>query len=113
LAHAFSAFGHDSPFHLGACTGAMCLGRLARWTDWIHVDRRLDDSELVRQVVLRERMGAGLDRMRDQVEPKFPLQRLGSRNEAAELGAFLCSDRASYINGAVIIVDGRYGIRFA
>jgi hypothetical protein len=29
------------------------------------------------------------------------------------LAAFLCSDRASYFNGAIIPVTGGYGIRFA
>jgi NAD(P)-dependent dehydrogenase (short-subunit alcohol dehydrogenase family) len=63
--------------------------------------------------ILSEGMGAGLAQMRDQVEPKVPMQRLGTPIEVAELGTFLCSDRASYISGAVITVDGAYGCRFA
>ena len=40
----------------------------------------------------------------------FPIQRLGEPEEVAELVAFLCSDRAAYITGAVIPVDGGLGM---
>lgn len=43
-----------------------------------------------------------LDQMRDQV----PLRRLGRPDEVASVYAFLASDEASYINGAVIEVSG-------
>lgn len=35
-----------------------------------------------------------------------PLQRLGTKDEVADLALFLCSDAAAYITGAVIPVDG-------
>ena len=43
-----------------------------------------------------------LTRMSEQV----PLRRLGQPEEVAHLYAFLASDEASYINGAVIEVTG-------
>jgi 3-oxoacyl-[acyl-carrier protein] reductase len=43
-----------------------------------------------------------LDHLRDQV----PLKRLGRPEEIANVYAFLASDEASYINGAVIEVSG-------
>lgn len=63
--------------------------------------------------IVTEGMGARLPQRAEELEPKVPMGRLGTPSEVAELGAFLCSDRASYINGAVITVDGGYGIRFA
>lgn len=35
-----------------------------------------------------------------------PLGRLGKLAEVADLVVFLCSDRASYISGATILIDG-------
>ena len=40
------------------------------------------------------------------MEAKVPVKRLGRTEEVASLYAFLASDDASYINGAVIRIDG-------
>jgi NAD(P)-dependent dehydrogenase (short-subunit alcohol dehydrogenase family) len=62
--------------------------------------------------ILSEGMGAGLAQMEEGLKPKVPMNRIGAPSEVAELGAFLASDRASYINGSIITVDGGYGCRF-
>jgi 3-oxoacyl-[acyl-carrier protein] reductase len=36
----------------------------------------------------------------------IPLRRLGTTREVGDVAAFLCSERAAYISGAVILVDG-------
>ncbi|MBL4645558.1 MAG: SDR family oxidoreductase [Rhizobiales bacterium] len=38
----------------------------------------------------------------------IPLNRYGSENEIAEVIVFLCSDKASYVSGQVIAVDGGF-----
>ena len=44
--------------------------------------------------------------MVDQVTANIPMNRGGDPSECAELAAFLVSDRARFINGAVIVIDG-------
>jgi NAD(P)-dependent dehydrogenase (short-subunit alcohol dehydrogenase family) len=58
--------------------------------------------------VITEGMGKGLIHIKDQLEPKIPIHRIGEAMEIAEVASFLCSARASYINGAVIPIDGGY-----
>ena len=40
------------------------------------------------------------------VEEKVPMKRLGSPEEVAEVVAFLCSEKSSYVNGAEIPING-------
>lgn len=54
----------------------------------------------------RRRGISGAEAQNSFVHKHVPLQRIGEPSEVAELVWFLMSDRGSYINGAVIPVDG-------
>ena len=43
---------------------------------------------------------------RAALEERIPMKRLGQAREVAALAAFLASDKADYITGQVICVDG-------
>jgi 3-oxoacyl-[acyl-carrier protein] reductase len=45
----------------------------------------------------------------DKLLQHIPMQRLGTPQEVADLVAFLASDRADYITGQVIGIDGGLG----
>ena len=48
----------------------------------------------------------GDDELRALVERGIPVGRLGRAGEIADAVAWLVSDRASFVNGATIVVDG-------
>jgi 3-oxoacyl-[acyl-carrier protein] reductase len=50
--------------------------------------------------------GATLEELRDMPQPDIPVGRLGTPEEFADVVAFLCSQRASYVNGVNLLVDG-------
>ena len=58
----------------------------------------LIDTEMVRETISDERVGAYAE--------SFPISRLGEPDEVAELVAFLASDRAAYITGASLDING-------
>ncbi len=58
----------------------------------------LFDTEMVRETISDERARAYAD--------SFPISRLGRPEEVAELIAFLASDRAAYITGASLDING-------
>jgi NAD(P)-dependent dehydrogenase (short-subunit alcohol dehydrogenase family) len=62
--------------------------------------------------VKTEIMGASLDHMPTAAD-LTPMRRLGQPHEVAEVAAFLCSDRASFVSGAVIPVDGGRSVLIA
>ena len=58
----------------------------------------LIDTEMVRQTIDDDRVKF--------YEQSFPISRLGLPSEVADLVAFLCSDRAAYITGASLDING-------
>ncbi len=53
-----------------------------------------------------EKTSASVDAVFDNMAKESPMQRIAEPNEIAEAIAFLASDRASYINGINVPVDG-------
>lgn len=56
--------------------------------------------------IATEMTDAMTDAAKEAVQAQIPLQRVGTTADIAETVAFLASDRASYITGQVISVDG-------
>jgi 3-oxoacyl-[acyl-carrier protein] reductase len=48
------------------------------------------------------------DALRAELQPKFPMGRVGRPEDAAELIAFLCSDEAGWVTGQVIHAEGGF-----
>ena len=42
----------------------------------------------------------------EMLEAEVPLKRFGKPEEVADAVAFLCSDRASFITGSTVVIDG-------
>jgi NAD(P)-dependent dehydrogenase (short-subunit alcohol dehydrogenase family) len=56
--------------------------------------------------------GVAVDELRKRSEARIPLGRAGTPEEVAQVALFLASDRASYVTGAMVPMDGGAGAVF-
>lgn len=56
--------------------------------------------------MLKKKADDGYFVVRDFVKAKVPMQRLAEPSEMAEMVIWACSDKASYLTGAILAVDG-------
>ena len=50
-------------------------------------------------------------RVKDIIESTVPMNRFGTPEEIADAALFICSERAKFITGSVLVVDGGQTIR--
>jgi len=55
---------------------------------------------------LAERQGSSFEEVRERSLAAIPMGRLGTPEEFGRVAAFLCSEAASYMTGATVLVDG-------
>jgi NAD(P)-dependent dehydrogenase (short-subunit alcohol dehydrogenase family) len=63
------------------------------------------DTEMV------ERLVDGLSMSKDELAPMHPIGRIGRVEEVAEAVLWLCSDKASFVTGHSLVVDGGFTAR--
>lgn len=68
--------------------------------------RSLSERRLVKARQVSEEQGVTIEQYFDELSKSIPLGRLGEPEEVAALAVFLCSQRAGYITGQSICVDG-------
>jgi len=73
------------------------------------VGRRSITVNCVAPGFIDTRMMAKFESVRGELEQAIPMKRYGTPAEVAEVVSFVVSRAASYVNGAVIPVDGAYG----
>ena len=109
-----------SPAHLpgGSANAALLLastglaaayGRSGIRVNVINPGRTLTDRALGAFEADAQRLGLSVDEVRRRQEQAVPLGRFGTPEEVANVVVFLASERASYVTGVAISMDGGLG----
>ena len=81
------------------------FGRLAKQHD-THIVAGLIDTPRIRTTLAKAYAGKNIDEALAVRNAQVPLGRMGASGDVAEAALFLASDRASYITGTELLVDG-------
>jgi NAD(P)-dependent dehydrogenase (short-subunit alcohol dehydrogenase family) len=73
--------------------------------DGIRVNSLSPGAVLTSRVVARY---GSAEAVRAQLEPKYPLGRIGTPDEVAQAAVFLASDESAFMTGSDLLVDGGY-----
>jgi NAD(P)-dependent dehydrogenase (short-subunit alcohol dehydrogenase family) len=76
-------------------------------------DRGIRANAVCPGIIMTEIMGASGAAHFPEMLTKSALGRAGQPDEVAEVAAFLCSDKASFVSGAIIPVDGAWSAKLA
>jgi 3-oxoacyl-[acyl-carrier protein] reductase len=60
-----------------------------------------------------EKIQVNRERVERLIEATVPMRRFGTPDEIADAAVFLCSDRASFITGTCLVVDGGQTVRYS
>jgi len=72
----------------------------------------LIDTPRIQNTVKAAYEAKGITNWKEARGRVVPMRRMGKSEEVADAAVFLCSDRASYVNGACLIVDGGLSAAF-
>ncbi|HEY9566545.1 MAG TPA: SDR family oxidoreductase, partial [Thalassobaculum sp.] len=78
----------------GVRVNALCPGHIV--TDRLHA----------RIEAYARQHGVPVEEAREALRRQYGIHRFGEPHDIAAMVAFLCSDRAAYVHGATIVVDG-------
>lgn len=77
-----------------------------KWAPAVRVNTVAPGNIIVEGGTWDNKMKANPDAVRHMLENKVPLQRFGKPQEVADLVVFLSSDKAAFITGACVVIDG-------
>jgi NAD(P)-dependent dehydrogenase (short-subunit alcohol dehydrogenase family) len=71
-----------------------------------YADRGIRVNSIYPGMIDTPQLDTMLAEEREMIRTSIPMKRIGRPEEVANCSLFLCSDEASYVTGAEIIVDG-------